>query len=108
MRFPPGYRPLGPLLLAAGLALLSPGLRVAAAPVRFERVPVESSSLLSIGYDRAARVLEIEFRAGTSYRYLAVPPEVFAELKNAPSKGRYFAQSIRGRYEFQRLRTDDR
>lgn len=74
----------------------------AARPV--ERVTVESSSLASIGFDRTTSVLEIEFRSGASYRYLAVPPAVFEEMKKASSKGRYFAQFIRGKYEFQRVR----
>lgn len=104
MGLPSGRRTLRPLLLAAALAWPAAGPLVAAAPAGVARVSVESSSLLSIGYDHAARTLEIEFRSGASYRYLAVPATVFEELKKAPSKGRYFAQSIRGRYEFQRLR----
>jgi len=104
MWLPSGRRTLGPLLLAAGLAWLSAEPPARAVPAGVERVAVESSSLLSIGYDQKARTLEIEFRSGARYRYLAVPATVFEELKKAPSKGRYFAQSIRGRYEFQRLR----
>ena len=74
-----------------------------AAPLRIERAAVESSSLVSIGFAREARVLEIEFRSGAIYRYLAVPPKVFDGLKKAESKGRYFAQTIRGKFEFQRV-----
>ena len=73
------------------------------ATVRIERVPVESSSLVSIGFAREAHVLEIEFRSGAIYRYLGVPRTVFEALKKAGSKGRYFAQSIRGKYEFQHI-----
>ena len=75
----------------------------APATVRIERAPVESSSLVSIGFAREARVLEIEFRSGAIYRYLGVPQTVFEALRKADSKGRYFAQSIRGKYEFQRV-----
>ena len=74
-----------------------------AASAVIERAPVESSSLVSIGFARKAQILEIEFRSGTIYRYLGVPPAVFGELKKAESKGRYFAQSIRGKYEFRRI-----
>lgn len=75
----------------------------AAAPPRIDRVAVASSSLVSIGFAREARTLEIEFRSGSIYRYIGVPVRVFEELKKAESKGRYFAQSIRGKYEFQRI-----
>ena len=71
--------------------------------VRIEREPVESSSLVSVGFAREVRVLEIEFRSGAIYQYLGVPQSVYEQLKKAGSKGRYFAQSIRGKYEFRRL-----
>ncbi len=77
-----------------------------AAPIK--RVPVESSSLISIGFAEGAHVLEIEFRSGTVYRYLEVPQTVFEELKRAESKGRYFAQCIRGKYRFRRIDTGSR
>jgi hypothetical protein len=91
-------------------ALLIAWLLVGAAQSagQIEREPVESSSLVSIGFDRGARVLEIEFRSGASYRYLEVPPAVFEEMKKASSKGRFFARFIRGKYEFQRLKNPTR
>lgn len=72
--------------------------------VRIQRTPVESTSLASIGYDRATKLLEIEFRSGAVYRYLAVPEAVHRAFMTADSKGRYFAQHVRGRYDFQRVR----
>ena len=107
MRIPFGWRSLAPLLLVAGLGACLPA-GAAEVVEKVERVPVESSSLVSIAFDREARALEIEFRSGASYRYLAVPPAVFEELKKASSKGRYFAQFIRGKYEFQRLKSPTR
>lgn len=101
-----------PLLCCAWICGLMP--RAAAAPnsgiaaIPVERVPVESSSLVSIGFVREARVLEIEFRSGAIYRYLGVPPTVFEGMKKAESKGRYFAQSVRGKYQFQRLKAPSR
>lgn len=58
---------------------------------------------MSIGFAREAHVLEIEFRSGAIYRYVGVPQTVFEALKKAESKGRYFAQSIRGKYQFQHI-----
>lgn len=93
----PGLLLLTAWISVRSLAAPSPGIPV-------ERVSVESSSLLAIGFARETRVLEIEFRSGAAYRYLGVPPAVFEELKKAESKGRYFAHFIRGKYEFQRIK----
>ncbi|MFE5402106.1 KTSC domain-containing protein [Streptomyces sp. NPDC056580] len=67
-----------------------------------DRTPVTSSNIMAIGYDPDSRVLEIEFRSGI-YRYSSVPEAVFEGLMEASSHGRYFAQMIRGRFDFSRL-----
>jgi hypothetical protein len=71
--------------------------------LRIVRVRVDSTSLASAGYDRASHILEVEFHSGAIYRYLAVPANVADELAAAESKGRYFSQHIRGKYEFMRI-----
>jgi hypothetical protein len=70
-------------------------------PIR--REPIESKSITSVGYHAELRVLEIEFRRGAIYRFFSVPSSVFEGLQRAESKGRYFSQSIRGKFEFQHL-----
>jgi len=65
------------------------------------RVPVESSSIDSIGYEN--EVLEVRFRNGGLYRYFLVPELMYELLMQAPSKGRFFNQNIRSRYEGVRL-----
>jgi KTSC domain len=62
------------------------------------RVPVESTSITSVGYATATQVLEVAFRRGTVYRYLSVPADVFAAFIAAPSKGRYFNANVRDHY----------
>ena len=53
-----------------------------------QRVPVESSSIASIGYAPQRRVLELEFRqSGEVYQYFDVPAEEYAEFLGADSKG---------------------
>lgn len=86
----------------------TPGKKRDANVVGIERVAVESSSLVSVGFAKEARILEVEFRSGAIYRYFAVPLAIFEEFKRAESKGRYFAQSIRGKYQFQRVETASR
>ena len=55
--------------------------------------------MVSIGYDSTHRILEIEFRSGEVYQYLAVPEDVHNALQAAPSKGRYFRNVIDDVYE---------
>jgi hypothetical protein len=62
------------------------------------RVPVRSTTLRSIGYDRGARLLEAEFRSGRVYAYDAVPPELWLSFLATRSKGRFFNLLIRDRF----------
>ncbi len=64
---------------------------------------VESTTLATIAYDEARRVLQLEFRSRTIYQYLGVPAIVHQALLIAPSKGSYFNQAIRGRFAYKRL-----
>jgi lysyl-tRNA synthetase class 2 len=61
---------------------------------------VESTTLAAFAYDDAREVLQLEFRSGVVYHYFGVPAAVHEELLCAPSKGKYFNQSIRGRFRY--------
>lgn len=67
------------------------------------RVPVESSSIESVGYEK--NVLEVSFRNGGLYQYFDVPEEAVLALMRAESKGRFFNQEIRGRYPATKLKS---
>lgn len=67
------------------------------------RTTVRSSVIASIGYSPEDRLLEIEFHTGRLYHYLEVPPQQYALLMAAESKGRYFNTSIRDEYEAREL-----
>jgi KTSC domain len=111
MRTLVGLRVYSTLLCAAwacswplsSIAGTTPGKKPAPGAVTIVRTAVESTSLISVGFAKEARILEIEFRTGVVYRYFAVPQSIFEEFKRAESKGRYFTQSIRGKYQFQRI-----
>lgn len=65
---------------------------------------VESSNINSIGYDAESQTLAVRFKdkeggAGKLYRYANVPPEVYAEMSEAESVGRFFAVAVRGKFE---------
>jgi len=47
-------------------------------------------------------LLELRFQSGAVYRYLDVPEGIHAALMAAESKGRYFNEAIRGRFEHRR------
>jgi hypothetical protein len=63
-----------------------------------KRFPVESKAIAAIGYSKRLGALEIEFRNGAIYRYLAVSPSVFEALIHAPSKARFYDENIRRKY----------
>jgi len=71
--------------------------------VQMLREVVESSSLRSIGYDRKTHTLEVEFSSGGIYRYEDVPAEVWLELRQSPSKGKFFQSRIRDQFPTARL-----
>jgi hypothetical protein len=49
-------------------------------------------------YQDQSALLELEFRNGTTYRYLGVPVQVYREFLRSKSNGRYFNQYIRNRF----------
>jgi hypothetical protein len=66
-------------------------------------MPVESSTLATVGYDESNALLQLEFRSRAVYHYFAVPAAAHAALLAATSKGSYFNRAIRGRYRFVRV-----
>ena len=61
---------------------------------------VESTTLATVAYDQVRELLQLEFRSRAIYQYVGVPAAVHAALLSAPSKGRYFNQTIRGRFPY--------
>ena len=64
---------------------------------------VESTTLATVGYDQAHQLLQLEFRSRAVYQYFSVPSTVYESLLDAPSKGRYFNETIRGRYPYRQI-----
>ena len=67
------------------------------------RERVESSNLVSVGYDGDTAMLEIEFKGNSVYQYFDVPEMVYRGLMQASSKGVYFHANIRDRYRYAKL-----
>ena len=68
-----------------------------------DRSLVSSSNVSSIGYDRDADTLEIEFMNGWVYQYYGVPEHLYDEVMRAPSKGQFVSQYIRDQYPYSRV-----
>jgi len=77
----------------------------AARSTRNRFIPVESEMIEYVRYDEKARHLDIIYRTGDKYRYLAVPPLEYQGLMSAKSKGQYMHKRILHgkRYDYERL-----
>ena len=71
---------------------------------QFEMVPVTSSQLSQVGYDKATKRLQIVFTKGQVYVYHDVPEEVYTNLvENTASVGQYFNQHVKFSFKYDRL-----
>jgi hypothetical protein len=72
-----------------------------------ERIPLISSNIISVGYDKERKILEIEFTAGAIYQYFNVPQNIYKALLNADSSAKYFDQNIKKNgYRYRRISTE--
>lgn len=65
-----------------------------------DRILVNSSNLVSVGYDAAAQTLEVEFQSGNIYKYFDVPATIYQSLMTADSKGEYFHDNILKEFDY--------
>ncbi|WP_243613861.1 KTSC domain-containing protein [Shimia aestuarii] len=68
-----------------------------------ERYSVASSNIASIGYDEPSQTLEVEFLNGSIYQYYNVPINIYDQLMNDPSKGRFLNTYIKNAYPYSRV-----
>lgn len=66
-----------------------------------KRIPVASSNIASIGYDKEAHILEIVFHHGAIYQYVDVPEKVYEAFMNSPSQSAYFMNEIKNKFNYQ-------
>ena len=65
---------------------------------------LDSAALASVFYDGTRRLLRATFRGNRrTYIYEDVPPEEYAALMAAPSRGAWFNAHIRDRYRFREV-----
>lgn len=68
-----------------------------------ERSYVPSTNISSIGYDEVTETLEIEFLNGTIYQYFNVPKNMYDQLMQAGSKGKFLNTYIKNAYPYSRV-----
>ena len=68
-----------------------------------ERTPVDSSAVVSVGYDESRRTLELEYVDGDVYQYFDVPETLYRALLDAPSIGQFVNTEIKGRFGYERV-----
>ena len=68
-----------------------------------KRIPIKSSNLHSVGYDKKSQILEIEFLNGGVYEYSEIRKELHEGLMAAPSHGKYYNKFIKGQYPVTKL-----
>lgn len=62
-------------------------------------ISVSSSAIAAVGYDPDSQRMQIRFNNSGTYTFCRVPRYIFDGLLSASSKGRYYDQYIRGRYQ---------
>jgi hypothetical protein len=62
-------------------------------------VGVNSSALEAAGYDPETLRMKIRFTGGNTYDFCGVPEHVHRGLMTAWSKGKYYNENIKDRYQ---------
>jgi hypothetical protein len=68
-----------------------------------DREAVNSSSLVSLGYDASTETLEVEFNGGRIYQYYNIPLNMYETLKEQASVGTFFNANIRNNFPNTRM-----
>jgi XTP/dITP diphosphohydrolase len=68
-----------------------------------QRIPVESSDIVAIGYDDKERILEIEFKENRIYQYYDVEAPIYERFMKTDSYGQYFYAFVNGHYRYKRI-----
>ncbi len=64
-----------------------------------EMMRVISSAISAIGYNPQTRRMKIRFKQGATYKFCRVPEHVFQKFLNATSKGTYYNNYVRDKYQ---------
>ena len=68
--------------------------------------PVQSSNIISVGYDETTSSLYVNYPSGT-YKYYGIKKSVYESLLTSISKGRFMNANIKGQYRYSMVDSDD-
>ncbi len=69
-----------------------------------ERKPIRRGGIKSAGYDRASRILEVEFDTGSIIQHTAVGEEIARRLIGSSSPASVYKDTIQEEYTIKRIR----
>lgn len=61
-----------------------------------EHIPVQSSTIKSIGYDKNNKELHVDFHKSGKYIYSNVQPQTYQAFMDSDSKGKFVGQYVKG------------
>jgi hypothetical protein len=64
---------------------------------------VDSRQINAISYSAETKVLYVEFKGGSAYRYFSVPQEMVNDFRGAESKGTFLGKHIKSTFRFEKL-----
>ncbi len=68
-----------------------------------DRLSVNSSNVLSVGYDSENMILEVEFLKGTVYQYYNVPEHIYSDLLSSESIGGFLHSHVKGAFSYSQV-----
>ncbi len=68
-----------------------------------DMIPISSSNIESIGYDKQNEQVYVRFLNGSLYVYKGVPLHEFENLRDAPSLGSYLHRNYKNVYPYERI-----
>ena len=74
---------------------------------KLKMTPLESSNVVAVGYDGSKKELHVRFR-GATYIYSDVNQNLFFQLMESQSKGKFLRNKIIGQYEGKRQDAQDK
>ncbi len=64
-----------------------------------EMIRVHSTAMSAVGYDEQTMRMKITFQQGETYDFCGVPSHIFEGLLRAASKGAYYNDHIKDRFQ---------
>lgn len=71
--------------------------------VNYDLHPVQSSMIRAVGYTTPQQRMHVRFNTGNVYGFSGVPVDVYSGLIKSDSKGKYFNQHIRDKFEHEKM-----